>query len=144
MTTEQKDKIFNFLKNTKIAVMATNSPDRLYPESAVITLSETSDLHLIINSSKLSRKNKNIRDNNKVSVAMGFDWETMQTLQIEGNAHIMTDEVRASNMIDYHFNRNPHLLGYRGKADREFIEVVPKWIRYTDIAKGEVWEVNLS
>lgn len=143
MTTEQKDKIFNFLKNTKIAVMATNSPDRQYPESAVITLSETPDLHIIINSSKMSRKNKNILENNKVSIAMGFDWNTMQTIQIEGNAHIITDEGRAGNMIDYHFERNPHLLVYKGKEDREFIEVVPKWIRYTDIAKGEVWDVEL-
>jgi general stress protein 26 len=143
MTQEQKDKIFNFLKNTKIAVMATNSPDRQYPESAVVTISETPDLHIIINSSKMSRKNKNIRDNNKVSIAMGFDWEAMQTLQVEGSAYVITDEVRASNMIDNHFERNPHLLVYKGKEDREFIEVVPKWIRYTDIAKGEVWEVEL-
>jgi hypothetical protein len=74
---------------------------------------------------------------------MGFDWETMQTLQIEGNAHIMTDEGRVNTIIDYHFDRNPHLLGYRGKEDREFIEVVPKWIRYSDIATGEVWSVEV-
>jgi general stress protein 26 len=143
MTTDQKATIFNFLKNTKIAVMATHSNDRPYPESAVITLSETPDLHIIINSSKYSRKNKNILENNKVSVAVGFDWNTMQTVQIEGNAHILTDEGRISQIIDHHFDRNPHLLGYRGKEDREFIEVVPKWIRYNDIAKGELWEVEV-
>jgi general stress protein 26 len=143
MTTDQTDKIFNFLKNNKIAVMATNSPNRQFPESAVITLSETPELHLIINSSKNSRKNKNILENNKVSVAMGFDWEAMQTLQIEGNAHIITDEGKVAKIIDYHFKRNPHLLGYRDKEDREFIEIIPKWIRYTDLAAGEIWEVEL-
>lgn len=143
MNTEQKGKIFDFLKNNKIAVMATHSKDRPYPESAVITLSETPDLHIIINSSNMSRKNKNILENNKVSLALGFDWQTMQTVQIEGNAHILTDEGKIAKIIDHHFDVNPHLLGYRGKEDREFIEVVPKWIRYNDIAKGEVWEVEL-
>lgn len=143
MTAEQKEIITNFLKNTKIGVIATHAKDRQYPESAVITLSETPDMHIIFNSSKLSRKNKNIRDNNKVSICMGFNWEAMQTVQIEGNAYIITDEVRAGNMIDNHFDKNPHLLVYKGKEDREFVEVVPKWIRYSDIAKGEVWEVEL-
>lgn len=143
MTIEQKDKILNFLKNTKIAVMSTYSKDREYPESAVITLSETPDLHIIINSSKNSRKNKNILDNNKVSIAMGFDWNTMQTVQIEGDAHIMTTEEKIPSIIDYHFERNPHLLCYRDKEDREFIEVVPRWIRYTDLGSDEIWEIEI-
>lgn len=143
MTTEQKDKILNFLKNTKIGVIATHAHDRQYPESAVITISETPDLHIIFNSSKLSRKNKNILVNNKVSISSGFNWEAMQTLQIEGNAYIITDEGRVSTMIDNHFEKNPHLLVYRNDKEREFVEVVPKWIRYSDIAKGEVWEIEL-
>ena len=145
MTTDQKQKITYLLEKTKVAVISTNSPDDLAPESATIMFSETPELHVIFGSYDYRRKNKNIFRNPKVSMVIGFDLKEMKTIQLEGVAKILSDKERIEEFKDLHYKKNPGSEKYRKEGKREYVEVTPSWIRYSDFGLNppEVWEINL-
>jgi uncharacterized pyridoxamine 5'-phosphate oxidase family protein len=86
MTPEEiKKKIYEFIKNKHLTVIATIDNDTNKPEAAVIAFSEQEDLKLIIGTSNLSRKYKNIQKNPHVSFVIGWDGRE-GTVQYEGIA----------------------------------------------------------
>jgi general stress protein 26 len=144
MTQEQKQTIADFLSSHHMAVIATNAGLGEAPESALMVFSEDKDLHIFLGSDKDRRKNFNIKNNPKISMVVGLDYDEGITLQLEGIAKIVTDVSRINYMADIHYKKNPKSAKYRDRPVREYIEFVPTLFKYTNITKQpyESWECN--
>lgn len=125
-------------------MIATNSGDSA-PQSAAVTISETPELHIIFASRSDRRKNRNIIKNPKVSIVIGFDPKEMKTIQMEGMAHVISDPERLEEAKQFHYQKNPNSLRYKDDPLREYFEIVPYWIRYSNLLSivPEVWEVEI-
>ncbi len=144
MNDEQKDKIYNLLHANEFCVISTNQPG-LAPESAVISFSELEDMQLIFGTFQGSRKYQNIKQDNKVSLALGWDNTTKQTLQIEGYAMEVNDADRL-RIEDIHCKKNPSSERFRGKPEQRYFIVKPYWLKYSDysVHPQEIWELHFE
>lgn len=144
MTEEQKNKIFAILKKNEFGVVAT-LPNEIgkAPQSAVVAISETPDLHIIFGSFNSSRKNNNIKYNPHISVVVGWDNKDKKTLQIEGKAQLVLDNKEQELLEEMHCVKNPSSERFRNDPRQEYFRMVPYWIRYSDFSKDpqEVWEI---
>lgn len=135
MTQEQlKAKIKENLKYHNLCVISTIGANG-FPESATVGFSEDEDLSLIFGTSKFSRKAQNIEDNYKVSVVIGVDPAKPQTVQLEGNARLLTDH-ELKRCQDIHFEKNPHAKKLKDDPNQIYILVKPTWVRFTDITQS--------
>ena len=121
--------------------MSTNALEGA-PESAVVAISETPDLCIVIASFRNSRKNRNIEKDDRVSVVVGWSKDESKTLQIEGHAEIVVGEERERLEVA-HCKKNPPSLKYKNDVRQEYIKIKPSWVRYSDFSVDpqEVWEV---
>ena len=86
MDKEKALKVWEFLENNHLAVLATVSEENT-PQASLVYYVTEEDFHLYIVTAKDSRKFKNISKNNKVSLVIGQE-KTAQVLQIEGEAKV--------------------------------------------------------
>jgi hypothetical protein len=77
MNEEQKGKILNILEQSKLGVIATNS-DSGIPESALVGVSHTSELEIVIGSMNHTRKNQNMKKD--LASVSDDEWENGQAL----------------------------------------------------------------
>jgi general stress protein 26 len=142
MNEEQKEKILNILEQSKLGVIATNS-DSGIPESALVGVSHTSELEIVIGSMNHTRKNQNMKKDPKVSLVIG--WDNSITLQIEGTAYFVTPEERIL-LEEIHCQKSPMYGKFKDNTNQEYIKIKPTWIRYSDFSVNpkEVWEVKTS
>jgi general stress protein 26 len=142
MNEEQKEKIKNFLKNNKFAVIATNSSSG-YPESAIVGFLGTDEGDIIFRSLSDSRKNQNIKINPKVSLVVLSDNKEWKTLQIEGLARLLTTE-EVSMVEDEHCEKNKAYEAYKSNPLNEYFIVEPVLFKYSDlsVAPQEVFEFS--
>lgn len=143
MTEEQKTRILNLLDANHLGVLATNS-DSGFPASAVVTISHTDDLSILFGSFDTTRKNTNIKKNSSVSIVVGWDMIERKTMQIEGQAVLVTGEER-ERVENIHCAKNENFNSRRDNLHQEYFKIVPHWIRYSDLSvkPTEVWEVTL-
>lgn len=136
MTDEQKEKITDLLRSNLFGVIATNAASS--PQSAVVTIAPTNELKIVFGSLKSARKNKNIKENQNVSMVIGWDPQVKRTLQLEGVATLLSPEEYETMKNDY---LEPRKL-LEG-PEREYFIITPRWMRYSDLGAKEVWEVAL-
>ena len=143
MNEEQKEKITNFLKDNKFAVLATTSSSG-YPESSLVGFSNTENGDIVFRSLSNSRKNQNIKENSKVSVVVVFGQDSWRTLQLEGVARLVVDPKEKTTLEDSHCQKIKAYEKFRDNQMNEYFVVETRWLRYTDLSSSpaEVWEVN--
>lgn len=143
MTQGQTEKIMSVLEGSNYAVIATVG-DGLYPQSAVMTISSTSDSRIVFCSSYVQRKNHNIQLHPQVSCAVGWDAIEKKTLQIEGEARCVVGDERKL-LEEAHCAKHPGFLPFLGNPEQEYFVIEPVWIRYSDLSQSpkESWEINL-
>ena len=130
----KKETIRNLINQSKLAVLSTVTPENT-AESAVIEISTRDNFELIFDTLPTFRKYSNLRNNQDVSVVIG--WEPA-TIQYEGIAV----ELGGKELEEYkqvHFNKFPEAVKFE-KLGVKFFKIVPKWIRYTDVFK-QPWGV---
>lgn len=84
-------KAWKFLKNNRMATIATISADGNSPQASLIYYVTDENFHIYMVTSKESRKIKNILKNNKVALVIGQEAEP-KVLQIEGEAKMVDDQ----------------------------------------------------
>ena len=92
MTPEQKQKIEQVLSPNLFGVIATNSQEGT-PQSSLVGISESKDGGIVFRSLANSRKNQNIKTNPKVSMIIGFGEKSLVSLQLEGRALLVVEEI---------------------------------------------------
>ncbi|MGE5337864.1 MAG: pyridoxamine 5'-phosphate oxidase family protein [Gemmatimonadota bacterium] len=132
--------IERILNRNRVMTLATMRPDG-FPQATVVTFAHDG-LTLFIAVDATSQKARNIRRNNKVSVAMGQDkrdWSRITGLSMAGQARVLRrrDEIEwAKALLTRRFPQIKEMGGADDYAGWAFIEVVPLVISVLDYTQG--------
>jgi general stress protein 26 len=131
-----KQAIFDFIthKEEKLCVLATAT--RLgIPECAVVGFAAKDDGVILINTNKNSRKIANIRENSKVALAIGWNFDE-RNFQYEGMAEVIErDNPAFADCEQFFFTANPGAEKFKS-PDTIFIRVTPTWVRMIDLTQS--------
>lgn len=125
--------LFAFLRRKSLAVIATSDRDGK-PEAALVGIAFDDKLNAIFDTSSHSRKFRNIIENPKVSLVVGWDDET--TVQIDGIADGRTAEVPGDWKAAY-FAVFPDGRERASWPNIAYVRVMPKWIRFSNYLGSE-------
>jgi len=125
----EKAKIYEFLKQHKLAVVSSVSPSGT-SQSALVGIAVSEDLEIVFDTLDKSRKYGNVMQNPKVSLVIGWNNET--SVQYEGVAELLTGPG-----ADHY--REIYYQAYPDGRDRAanwpglvHFKVSPKWMRYSN------------
>jgi len=133
---DKKKLILDFIKKQKIAVLSTVTPDNK-SQSAVLEFGQTETLEIIFDTFATARKYKNLKQNNHVSLVIG--WDENITVQYEGKAFALEGREQ-EHYKKLYFQKNPNAKRWETKEGMTYFIVKPTWIRYSDLNK-DPWEV---
>lgn len=145
MAQTYRHKILKFLKTQKLAVIATSDSSRPTPESALIAFTEDDDLCLYFQTGKHTRKATNLRQNPHTSLVIGLGLNDMVTVQYEGVAQQLVDEVELADCKRRFVTKDsPANEHYFNHPTTIFFKIRPSWIGYSDYSgvRPEVIELK--
>ena len=131
-----KDLIYQFIVQQKLAVVSTaNSNDK--PEAALVGIAVSTNMEIIFDTVKTSRKYQNILRNPDVAMVIGWDNEI--TVQYEGQAMVLGDDKEADNMKEIYYRTFPE---GRERTDTwpglVHIKIIPRWVRYSNFNEPQL------
>ncbi len=145
MNKSHKDKILNFLRQQKLAVISTSNPDNPTPESALIAFAEDNEIQLYFQTGKHTRKAANLNTNHCVSLVIGLSLADLITIQYEGIAQPIVDHLEMQQCKERFITKNsPTTEEYFNHPTAIFFKVHPTWIGCSDYSgdKPEVIEMK--
>ncbi len=145
MNPEKRIKIINLIERNEFAVVATFPANAAgAPQSAVLAISHDVELRLYFGSFRSTRKNSNLAGDPRISIVIGWDNTTKQTLQLEGTAAIVKDPSERMLVAERHVLKNPSSIKYQNDPRQVYFRVTPQWLRYSDFSVDpqEVWELT--
>lgn len=98
LSEDQRHKIFRFLRQHPVGVLATVSPDG-HPNASAVYIAVDDQLNLTFTTKQGTKKHENIVQNNDVMFVV-YDAATQATVQVSGNAIEETDAQAAQDI--YH------------------------------------------
>jgi len=125
-----KNTVYQFISQQKLAVVSTIDPDN-NPEAALVGIAVSESFEIIFDTVKTSRKYANLLQNPKVAMVIGWNNET--TLQYEGEAQILGNDIESEKLKEIYYNVYPD-----GRERTEtwpnlvHIRITPKWLRYSN------------
>jgi uncharacterized pyridoxamine 5'-phosphate oxidase family protein len=128
-----------FIRTKRYAVISTCGSNN-QPEAALIGFGTTENIELIFGTYSSSRKYKNIKENDKVALVIGWD-EDYITVQYEGIAKEVTGE-ELEPLISEFYAQVPEAVVYKNHPEQTYFKVSPKWIRYADGPQENISEVT--
>ncbi|MDO8508363.1 MAG: pyridoxamine 5'-phosphate oxidase family protein [Nanoarchaeota archaeon] len=139
---DKKLKILNFISSKKLTVISTINKQN-HPESAVVAFSQNSNLELIFGTSSTSRKYKNLQNNNRASLVIGWEEDEKITVQYEGIA-IQLKGNEKEEARQAHLKKNPGSKKFDSMPTQTYFKIIPKWIRYSSlsISPPEIFEIS--
>jgi general stress protein 26 len=136
---EQKQKVFNLIKNTPFGVVASVNP-AFEPQAALVAISQTDNLEIIFGTLVNTRKYMNLQHNPKVAFVIGSD-RTVVQLQGVASEIIGEESVFYRNM---HVVKHPESKKYFENPEERWFRVTPSWIRYTDHSVNPMDEFEIN
>lgn len=128
-----------FIGRFHTCVLATVTKDGL-PQSATVGLSCDDNFSILIGTNKSTRKYKNLKNNSKVSLVVGFDGSA--TLQYEGNATELLAADSKQKLAQHH-KKNPGAIKFAEQPGQVYFLIRPSWVRFTDYAsKNPIFETT--
>jgi general stress protein 26 len=131
-----KDLIYQFMRQQPLGIVATTNRANK-PEAALVGVAVSFGLEIIFDTVKTSRKYHNILQNPKVALVIGWDNET--TVQYEGIAEVLGNDIEAENLKEVYYRAYPD-----GRERAEtwpglvHIKVTPQWLRYSNFNEPPV------
>lgn len=123
-----------FLGSKRVGVLAVQLKDGS-PHAATVHFShQENPLRLFFLTDRNYKKCEALLDGAIVrsSFVTGFSEEEMQTLQLDGTAHMVTDSAELTNLKNTHFKKISTAQRYENDPDSVFLEFVPDWWQYSD------------
>lgn len=114
------------LRGSKLCVLSTISNEQ--PQSALVAFAEDARGNVYFQSQKHSRKNQNISKNCRVSLVVGWELETLITLQYEGVAQkVIPGHIERSKEL-FLKKKSPSTIEYLNHPDAVFygIQIILK------------------
>lgn len=125
-----KELVYQFIHHHQLGVVSTAGSDGK-PEAALVGIAVSTNLEIIFDTLKTSRKYCNILATKHVAIVVGWNNET--TVQYEGEAEVLGNDSDSDNYRQIYYIAWPD-----GKERAEtwpglvHIKVTPKWIRYSN------------
>lgn len=138
ITSEQKTKIHEFIKKQVLTVISTVHADG-NPQAAVIGFAENENLELFFGTFNTTRKYANIKRDPHVAFVIGWSLDEVITVQYEGIATELEGE-EAAAMANKLIAKNPGVARFAQDSRQRYFKVNPKWIRYSALKQGDVFE----
>lgn len=135
--------IQDFVKNSRVAVFSVLRKDGT-PHGATLHMSAKEDVsEIYFFTEKAYRKSEALLGGGKVpaTVVVGFSEDEMKTLQLDGEAQMVSDE-QLSEVQRIHFSKITEAEQYKDDPEMYFVRFTPTWWRYTAWNKNEGGEVN--
>jgi hypothetical protein len=125
-----------------LAVIATRGSDGA-PQAALVGITATRRGELVFDTSRSSRKYRNLSSYAQVALVVG--WENEMTVQCEGIADIPTG-VDRDRCLEAYIAQYPDGVERAHDHDIVCVRVRPSWLRYSDYRPGSftVEEITLS
>lgn len=141
MTPEQKTKIHEFIRKQLLTVISTVHADG-NPQAAVIGFAENENLELFFGTFNTTRKYKNLKNNPHAAFVIGWSLDEVITVQYEGTVVELEGEesVAISQKI---IAKNPGAARFVNDPRQRYFKVIPKWIRYSALKLGDVFELDI-
>jgi general stress protein 26 len=124
----EKEFVYKFMRQHQIAVVSSITKNGM-PQSALVGIAVSTDLEIVFDTIKTSRKYENIINDPSVALVIGWDDET--TVQYEGLATELTD-------VDDHYREIYYSVYPDGRERAKtwpglvHFKVSPRWIRYSN------------
>ncbi len=118
-----------FLDTQQLGRIATLGPDG-QPQIANVAFSQNDRLDLLIGTSELSRKARNIRHDSRVAFE-ATDSDKRYTVQFEGNARLLTHD-ELEERVPAHFEKLPGSLPFKDIQGQAYFLLEPTWVRFSD------------
>ena len=122
----------NFVRQRGLAVLATRGADGA-PQAALIGITATEGGELVSDTSRGSRKYRNLSAFAHVALVIG--WDNEMTVQCEGIADIPTGADR-DRCLQAYFAQYPDGVERALDPDIVHVRVRPSWLRYSDYRPG--------
>jgi nitroimidazol reductase NimA-like FMN-containing flavoprotein (pyridoxamine 5'-phosphate oxidase superfamily) len=110
-----------------------------FPESACVEFG-SDGLTIILDTNRTSRKFKNIQNNPKVSLVIG--WENECTVQYEGIATLLEEGPELKHLKQVYFKKSPEAQKWENTEGNVYFKIEPKWVRYTDLNVSP-WDISV-
>jgi uncharacterized pyridoxamine 5'-phosphate oxidase family protein len=136
----QVEQLYDFIRARRLAVISTTSPSG-DPQSALVGVAVSSELHIVFDTVKTSRKYANLKADPRISLVTGWDAEI--TVQYEGVAVEPEGEALRQAQSLY-FNTWPDGIERQQWPGITWFFVTPRWIRYSDFGSGRIEESKFS
>lgn len=133
---EDKEKVLDFIKGCKLAVLSTVSAENT-SESAVLEFGQTDELEIIFDCFESAKKYNNLQTNPNVSVVIG--WDENITVQYEGVAKEVFGEEK-NKYQELYWQKNPDARRWADREGIKYFKIVPTWIRYSDLNE-KPWKI---
>lgn len=127
-----KQDIFAFMDKHSFCTMATVTAEGL-PEAAFLGFSQNESLEIVIGTSRMTRKYKNLQSNPRVAVVIA---DSEAEVQYEGIAQEITDVEYAHIVEGQHFAKLPGAAKYREDSNQTYIKISPTWLRFIQHTEG--------
>ena len=123
-------KILDLVATERVCALSICRPDGTC-DSAAMHYSHSADPFVIyIQTENTSRKCKSLPA--PASIVIGFNEETMTTLQLEGQIKIVSDSSQLPTIHQIHYAKHPHAEKYKSDPATVFLVCAPSWWRYMD------------
>jgi Pyridoxamine 5'-phosphate oxidase len=126
-----KELIHRFMDSQQLAVFSSICSTAQRPQSALVGIAVTSDLEVVFDTVRSSRKYQNLIQNPASSLVIGCAGAV--TVQYEGDARELSGSELATLQAIYFakWPDGPTRLSWPGIT---YIAVKPRWIRYSDFS----------
>jgi general stress protein 26 len=137
-----QQQFISFVRQRGLAVIATRGSDGA-PQAALVGITATRRGELVFDTSRSSRKFRNLSSFAQVALVIG--WDNEMTVQCEGIADIPTG-VDRDRCLEAYFAQYPDGVERAHDHDIVHVRVRPGWLRYSDYRPGSftVEEITLS
>ena len=145
MDSANRQKVFEFLRSQKLAVISTVHASKPGTESALIAFTEDENLCLYFQTGKHTRKAHNLAADPHISLVFGLTQDDMVTVQYEGTAkQLATPKELEQCRQRFIAKDSPTTEEYFNHPSAIFFKVTPVWIGCSDYTgdKPEVIEVS--
>jgi len=130
--------VHKFIQARKYGVISSIGPSG-EPQSAQVGIAVSSDLEIVFDTVKISRKYPNLKADSRIAVVIG--WENEQTVQYEGLA-IEPEGRELLRAKQIYFAAWPDGVERQKWPAIAYFLIRPTWLRYSDFDTGRVSEMR--
>jgi hypothetical protein len=135
-TPEEKNLIYEFLRQQSLGVISVFNSKTESPESALVAFAETETLEIIFGTMQFARKYESLKSSPKISFVTGLSSSNYVTLQYEGIAKEVVGEEEKECKEILSKKDTPCTEEFLSNQNFKMFKIAPAWISFSDYTKN--------